>query len=99
MSHAKKEVAIDFRDLNVMYNVDYKSVQEIAEHYNIEWIDAKQALRDSGITVRINEPKPDSPERDYTIVLTDKLNLKAKATTANKSTKTAAAVTTATDRS
>lgn len=85
----KKEVAMDYRDLTVLYNVDYKSVQEIAEHYGIEWIDAKQALRDSGITVRINEPKPDSPERDYTIVLTDKLNLKAKATATTKSAKTA----------
>ena len=81
---AKREVAIDFRDLNVMYNVDYKTVQEIAEHYGIEWADAKQALRDSGITVRINEPKPSEPERPYVITLTDKLNLKAKATSANK---------------
>lgn len=85
---AKKVVKIDYRDLNVMYNVDYKSVQEIAEHYGIEWVDAKQALRDSGITVRINEPKPTEPERAYTITLTDDLNLKARAAKVT-STKTA----------
>ena len=78
MSETKKEVTIDFRDLNVMYNVEYKTVAEIAAHYGIEWVDAKQALRDFGITVRINEPKAAEPERPYIVTLTDKMNLKQK---------------------
>lgn len=78
MSQTKKDVVIDYRDLNVMYNVEFKTVAEIAAYYGIEWTDAKQALRDSGITVRINEPKAAEPERPYTVTLTDVMNLKAK---------------------
>lgn len=74
----KKEVSIDFRDLNVMYNVDFNTVQEVADHYGIDWADAKQALRDCGFTVRINEPKQAEPDKPYTVVITDKSNLKAK---------------------
>ena len=91
----KKTVVIDYRDLNVMYNVEFKTVAEIAEHYGIEWVDAKQALRDSGITVRINEPKAAEPERPYTVTLTDKMNLRAKRAKAVTTAVTTPGVTTA----
>lgn len=80
----KKEVVIDFRDLNVMYNVDFKTVQEVADHYGIDWTDAKQALRDCGFTVRINEPKQAEPDKPYTVKITDTFNLKSKANKAPK---------------
>lgn len=67
----KKEVKLSWRDLNIDYNVDFLTVAQIAEKYSIEWSDAKKALRDYGFTIRMKEPKPTEPTKDYTVVLVD----------------------------
>lgn len=68
---SQKEVKLSWRELNIAYNVDRKTVAQLADQYGIEWVDMKQALRDYGFTVRKGEIKPDQPVKSYKVVLTD----------------------------
>lgn len=66
-----KKVELSWRELNILYNVDFLSVAQLAERYGIEWSDMKQALRNYGFTIRKNEPAPRIAEKPYEIVLVD----------------------------
>jgi SAM-dependent MidA family methyltransferase len=68
---SQKEVKLSWRELNIAYNVDFKTVGQLAENYGIDWTDMKQALRDYGFTVRKGEVKPDQPAKNYKVILTD----------------------------
>ena len=68
---SQKEVKIPYRECKIMYDVDLKTVAEMAEHYGIEWTDMKSALRQYGFTIRKNEPKPATPPKNYKVVLVD----------------------------
>lgn len=68
---SQKEVKLSWRELNIAYNVDFKTVNQLAEQYGIDWTDMKQALRDYGFTVRKGEVKPSSPAKNYKVILTD----------------------------
>lgn len=68
---SQKEVKLSWRELNIAYNVDFKTVNQLAEQYGIDWADMKQALRDYGFTVRKGEIKPDQPAKNYKVILTD----------------------------
>ena len=83
---SQKEVKIPFRECKIMYDVDLKTVAEMAEHYNIDWTDMKSALRQYGFTIRKNEPKPAEPVKNYKIVLeTDKVVVNTEVITAVES--------------
>lgn len=68
---SQKVVEIKYRDVRIAYEVDEKSVAELAEHYNIEWVDMKKALMDYGITVRKGEKRPADAAKAYKVVLVD----------------------------
>ena len=67
----KKQVELTYRELKIAYEVDLKSVTELANHYGIEFADMKAALRSYGFTIRKNEPKQTPPTKDYEVVLVD----------------------------
>lgn len=66
-----REVKLSWRQLNIDYNVDLKSVTELSEYYGVDFQDMKKALRNYGFTIRKGEPAPKEPTKDYTIVLVD----------------------------
>jgi hypothetical protein len=67
----KREVSIKWRDVRIAYEVDEKSIAELAELYDIDWSDMKKVLMDYGISVRRDgEVKPE-PAKSYTIHLVD----------------------------
>ena len=68
---SQKEVKITYRDCKIDYEVDKKSVAELAAKYGIDWADMKSALRQYGIVARKGEIKPETPSKAYTVVLTD----------------------------
>lgn len=68
---SQKEVKLSWRELNIAYNVDFKTVAQLAEQYGIEWADMKSALRSYGFTVRKGEVRPTEPAKAYKVVLTD----------------------------
>ena len=71
MSTAQKVVSIKYRDVRIAYEVDEKTVAELAEHYEIEWADMKKALMDYGITVRKGEKRPADAAKSYKVTLVD----------------------------
>lgn len=71
MSNTTKTISLSWRELNVAYNVDYKSVAEMAASYGITWTEMKAALHECGFTVRKGEVRPDVPVSDYTIQVID----------------------------
>lgn len=84
----QREVNIKYRDVRIAYEVDEKSVAELAEQYQIDWVDMKKALMDYGITVRKNEKRPEEPNKAYKVVLVDTAKIvpetaKTKVVTAN----------------
>lgn len=64
-------IELSWKSLNVAYNVDYKTVAQIAAEYGITWTEAKAALHECGFTVRKGEVRPDVPASSYKIVITD----------------------------
>ena len=64
-------INIKYRDVRIAYEVDEKSVAELAEFYQIEWVDMKKALMDYGITVRKGEKRPVDAAKGYKVVLVD----------------------------
>ena len=66
-----KEVKIPYRDCKVMYEVDQWSIAKMADHYGIQWDDMKKAMRGYGFTIRLHEPKPTPPPKNYVIELVD----------------------------
>ena len=68
---SQKEVKLSWRELNIAYNVDFKTVAELAEQYGIEWTDMKAALRGYGFVVRKGEVKAAEPAKSYKVILTD----------------------------
>lgn len=64
-----RTVDIPYRECKIMYEVDQKSIAEMAKFYNIEWADMKNALRQYGFTIRNKEPKPAAPAKEYTVNL------------------------------
>lgn len=77
MSQTKKEVSIKYRDVRIAYEVDGKSIADLATTYDIEWPDMKKALMDYGITIRRNGEVRTASEKDYVVVLADKDKIKA----------------------
>lgn len=67
----KKEVSIKWRDVRIAYEVDEKSISDLAEHYDIDWADMKKALMDYGISVRRDGEVRPEPVKHYTINLVD----------------------------
>lgn len=67
----QKEVNLSWRELNIGYNVDMKSVADMADSYGIDFVDMKSALRSYGFTIRKGEQKPNEPVKSYKVVLTD----------------------------
>lgn len=67
----QREVKLTWKALSVAYNVDYKTVAELAADYGITWTEMKTALHEFGFTVRRGEARPDEPGSDYTINLVD----------------------------
>ena len=51
-------INIPYRECKIMYDVDQKSISQMAEHFGIEWSEMKAALRQYGFTIRNKEPKP-----------------------------------------
>ncbi len=78
MVKADRTVEIPYRDCKIMYEVDMKSISEMAEHYGIEWSEMKNSLRAYGFTIRNKEPKPTEPVKGYTIKLTNPERVVAK---------------------
>ena len=68
---SQKEVKLHYRDLKIAYEVDQKSIADLAAHYEIEWADMKKALRDYGFTIRLKEVKPENPPKAYKVILVD----------------------------
>lgn len=68
---SQTEVKLSWRDLNIEYNVDKKSVAQLAAQYGIDYADMKAALRSYGFTIRKNEEKPTTPAKSYVVVLVD----------------------------
>lgn len=64
-------VVLGWKALNVAYNVDYKTVAQMATEYGITWTEMKAALHECGFTVRKGEVRPDAPASDYTITIND----------------------------
>lgn len=64
-------IQLGWKALNVAYNVDYKTVAQIAAEYGITWTEAKAALHECGFTVRKGEVRPDVPVSAYTIEVID----------------------------
>lgn len=67
-----KTIPISWRDCRIAYDVDMKSVAQLATEYGIEWTDMKKVLRAYGFVIRKNEPRPVEPPKGYTINLVDK---------------------------
>ena len=68
---SQTQVNLGWRDLNIAYNIDLKSVTELAAQYGIDFHDMKAALRSYGFTIRKGEVKPAEAAKPYTVVLTD----------------------------
>lgn len=66
----KQTKEITKRSLEIAYNVDRNTVQQIADNYGITFQECKAVLRAAGLTVRKGE-KPTTNESNYTIVLVD----------------------------
>ena len=66
----QKIVNLGWRDLNISYNIDLKSVAALAEQYGIDFNDMKSALRSYGFTIRKGEVKP-TETKSYKVILTD----------------------------
>ncbi len=64
-------VQLKWRDLNIAYNIDQKSVGELAEQYGISWQDMKSALRSYGFKIRKGEIKPADAPKPYVVHLVD----------------------------
>lgn len=76
----KQTKEITKRSLEIAYNVDRNTVQQIADNYGITFQECKATLRAAGLTVRKGE-KPTNNESNYTIVLVDGENKTAVNTT------------------
>ena len=74
---SQKEVKLNWRELNISYNVDLKTVAQLAEMYGIDWADMKLALRQYGFKVRKSEVRPDKPVKPYKVILVDTDKIKA----------------------
>jgi SAM-dependent MidA family methyltransferase len=68
---SQKEVKLSWRELNIAYNVDFKTVAQLAEQYGIDWTDMKAALRGYGFVVRKGEAKVAEPSKPYKVILID----------------------------
>lgn len=68
---SQKEIKLSWRELNIAYNVDFKTVAELAELYGTDWTDMKAALRGYGFTVRKGEAKLVEPVKNYKVILID----------------------------
>jgi hypothetical protein len=67
----KREVSIKWRDVRIAYEVDEKSIAELAELYDIDWADMKKVLMEYGISVRRDSETRPEPAKPYTIHLVD----------------------------
>lgn len=68
---SQKEVKLSWRELNIAYNVDFKTVAQLAEQYGIDWVDMKAALRSYGFVIRKGEQRPAEPTKAYKVILSD----------------------------
>ena len=68
---SQKQVNISYRECAIGYNIDFKSVAQLATEYGIEWYDMKKALRSYGFVIRKGEVKPTEPNKAYNVVLVD----------------------------
>lgn len=67
----QKQVNLSYRQCRIDYEVDMKSVAQMATENGIEWYDMKKALRAYGFVIRKNEPKPADPNKTYVVNLVD----------------------------
>ena len=84
-----KTVKISKRELEIAYNIDKKSVQEIATTYGITFQECKAVIRKAGMIVRKGEKPTPVQDSDYTIYLVNPDKTETEVTT----TKEVAAVT------
>lgn len=68
---SQTEVKIKWRDVRIAYEVDEKSIAELSEEYQIDWVDMKKALMDYGITIRKTEKRPEDSPKPYKVILVD----------------------------